>query len=193
MSMPFHTLPQRLTVGLILLLAGCASDPVNFHTLVPPHAGQTAATPADMAIRVDMVTVPPQVDRTQIVIRQGRSGLQVLETEWWGASLADEIHNALTNLLNAPTGRAAPGRTASLMVDVQRFDSVPGERALLDVKWRLKAEGADAETRCHTVLSTPAGDTLEELVNAHQVNLTTLAALIAEAGQGDGRRCPRGG
>lgn len=184
---------NRLTVGLMLILAACASDPVNFHTLVPPHAEQAARPAPGMAIRVELVTVPPQVDRTQIVIRQGRSGLRVLETEWWGATLADEIQSALTNQLNAPTAGAAPARTASLMVEVQRFDSVLGEHALLDAKWRLKPEGTDTETRCHTVLTTPAGDTLDAVVNAHQTNLTTLASLIAEASRGSGRRCPSGG
>lgn len=193
MSMPFHNLPNHLTVGLILILAACASEPVNFHTLVPPHDGQAAGPAPGMVIRVDMVTVPPQMDRTQIVVRHGRSGLRVLETEWWGATLADEIQSALTNLLNKPTGGAGPGRTASLMVDVQRFDSVLGEQALLDVKWRLKPEGTGTETRCHTVLSTPTGDTLEALVNAHQANLATLAAVITEAGRGGGHRCPGGG
>jgi uncharacterized lipoprotein YmbA len=186
-------LPVALGIGMALALSACASDPVNFHTLVvPAHAQPAVPTPA-MDIRVEPVTVPPQVDRTQIVIRQGRSGLQVLETEWWGATLADEIHSALRDQLNPPPAVSpTTSGTASLQIDVQRFDSVLGEYALLDVKWRLKAQGKNGEKRCHTVLRTPAGETLETLVNAHQNNLTRLAALIAEASHGRQRSCAGG-
>ena len=189
-------LSSRLALwgGVLLILGGCASEPVNFHTLVPAHPAQPAGPAPAMEIRLEQVTVPPQVDRTQLVIRQGRSGLRVLETDWWGAPLGDEVHSALTDQLSSPpTGTTTRQPTASLRVAVQRFDSVLGEYALLDVKWQLKPESPGAETRCHTVLKTPAGDTLETLVNAHQNNLSALAALIAEASRGRLRSCAGGG
>ena len=183
-----------LGIGMMLALSACASDPVNFHTLVVPAHGQPAArTAPPMEIRIEPVTVPPQVDRTQLVIRQGRSGLQVLETEWWGATLADELQSALRDQLNPPpTATPTTSGAASLQVDVQRFDSVLGEYALLDVKWGLKVQGVKGETRCHTVLRTPAGETLETLIEAHQTNLTRLSALIAEASRGRLRSCAAG-
>ncbi len=195
MTMLPHYLSSRLPLALwiagVLTLGACASDPVNFHTLVIPAHLQSAARPTPaMDIRIESVTVPPQVDRTQLVIRQGRSGLQVLETQWWGATLADEIRSALLDQLNVPPAQSAtPAGTATLQVDVQRFDSVLGDYALLDVKWRLKVQGANGETRCHTVLRTPAGETLETLIEAHQTNLTRLSALIAEASRGRLRSC----
>ena len=70
--------------------------------------------------------MPPQVDRPQIVIRQGNSGLAILETEWWGASLADELRSALTDQLSNTSGRG----NVSVRIDVQRFDSIPGQYAL---------------------------------------------------------------
>lgn len=186
-------LAPALAIGLALILAACASEPVNFHTLVPSYGAPAAAQTPGMDIRLEPVAVPAQVDRTQIVIRQGRSGLWVLETEWWGAPLVDEIHSALQYQLNPPPGSPPTQPKASLWVDVQRFDSVLGEYALLDVKWRLKPLGSGAETHCHTVLKTPAGDALETLVNAHQTNLITLAALVVEASRGRLRSCAGGG
>jgi uncharacterized lipoprotein YmbA len=81
--------------------------------------------------------VPPQVDRPQIVIRQGNSGLAILETEWWGASLADELRSALIDQLNNTSGRG----NVSVRIEVQRFDSIPGQYALIDAKWRLRPIG----------------------------------------------------
>ena len=62
--------------------------------------------------------MPPQVDRPQIVIRQGNSGLAILETEWWAASLVDELRSALVDQL-ATTAIAAK---VSVRIEVQRFD-----------------------------------------------------------------------
>ena len=81
--------------------------------------------------------MPPQVDRPQIVIRQGNSGLAILETEWWGASLVDELRSALVDQLVNNN----PQRKVSVRLDVQRFDSIPGQYALIDVKWRLRNLG----------------------------------------------------
>ncbi|MFP3409398.1 ABC-type transport auxiliary lipoprotein family protein, partial [Pseudomonas sp. SIMBA_065] len=80
------------------------------------------------------VVVPPQVDRPQLVVRQGQSGLAILETEWWGANLVDEFRSALQDQLGGPAGDAK----AAVRVDVQRFDTVPGRYASLEAVWRLK-------------------------------------------------------
>ena len=48
----------------------------------PLQAGD--GRPAGADIQIEGISVPPQVDRPQIVIRQGDSGLVILETEWWG-------------------------------------------------------------------------------------------------------------
>lgn len=197
MSMQPANLTSRLApalgIVLVLILTGCASEPVNFHTLVPAYGAPADGQAPGLDIRIQQVTVPAQVDRTQIVIRQGRSGLAVLETEWWGAPLVDEIHSALQYRLNPPPGSPPTQPKAALWVDVQRFDSVLGEYALLDVNWRLKPADSSAETLCHTVLKTPAGADMEALVNAHQTNLIALAALIVDASHGRLRSCAGGG
>jgi uncharacterized protein len=68
-------------VTALLLLTACRSEPIQFHTLTPAQpSGNSRTSAAD--IQIEGLSVPPQVDRPQIVIRQGNSGLAILETEW---------------------------------------------------------------------------------------------------------------
>lgn len=174
-------------VTALLLLAACRSDPIHFHTLTPAQPGGTARGNA-VDVVIESITVPPQVDRPQIVIRQGSSGLVILETEWWGASLPDELSSALVDqLVNSNLQHKI-----SLRVDFQRFDSIPGQYALIDVKWRLRNPGDTDNTlvTCRSTLQTPSGPSIDDLVVAHQNNVKHLTALISQAAKGPSRGCP---
>lgn len=162
-------------IALALLLGACRSDPIHYHTLSPAQPADQARSGVD--IQVEQVSVPPQVDRTQMVIRQGNSGLAILETEWWGASLADELHSSLGEQLSTP---GAP--KLLLRVDVQRFDSVPGRYARMDVQWRLRNLGNEGlPLTCRSNLQTPAGSSIDELVTAHQNNVRQFVDLVEQA------------
>jgi len=174
-----RTLPTLLLATLVVLTAGCRSAPNNYHTLVaaqPNHA-------AGEKILVERFSMPPQVDRPQLVIRQGTSSLVILETEWWGANLVDEFRSALQDQLGGPVGGTP---RALLRVDVQRFDSVPGQYALLEAVWRLKRPGQD-EINCRTSVQTPAQNSVGSLVGAQQANLQKLASAVRASASG----CPR--
>jgi len=80
---------------------------------------------------------------------------------------------ALQDLLGGPAG----GGKASLRVDVQRFDTVPGRYASLEAVWRLKQQG-QAELTCRTSVQTAADNSIISLVNAHQANLRKLAEAV---------------
>lgn len=171
--------PLKFTlVTALLLLAACRSDPIQFHTLTPAQVGDHSRTTVGV-IQIESISVPPQVDRAQIVIRQGNSGLAILETEWWGATLVDELNSALADQLSNYPAQSG----YSVRVDVQRFDSVPGQYALMDVKWRLRSAGESEPARviCRSTLQTPSGPSIDELVLAQQNNIKRLAALISQA------------
>lgn len=172
-------------IGLLLLLGACRSDPIQYHTLTPAQPSG-AARNSGAEIQIESISVPPQVDRPQIVIRQGNSGLAILETQWWGASLSEELRSALVEQLASTSS----GAKVLLRVDVQRFDTVPGQYALLDTKWRLRGDDNATSMTCRSTLQTPAGATIDELVAAHQHNLKQLAALILQATTTHRRTCP---
>lgn len=179
-----------LKIGLVtacLLLVACRSDPTQFHTLTPAQLSGTARGNGG-EIQIEGLSVPPQVDRPQIVIRQGNSGLAILETQWWAASLVDELRSALADQL----ANSNPQRKVSVRLDVQRFDSIPGQYGLIDVKWRLRNSGEGDSTliTCRSTLQTPSGPSIDDLVVAQQNNVKRLAALINQAATTGQRGCP---
>ncbi|MGE8466213.1 hypothetical protein D3C81_807780 [compost metagenome] len=176
-----HRLRNACGAGLLACLWGCSSVPNNYHTLVPsePVRGDTRN------IQVVRVSVPPQVDRPQLVVRQGQSGLVILETEWWGANLVDEFKSALQDQLGGPTA----GPRTLLRVEVQRFDTVPGRYASLETVWRLRRPD-DVAMTCRTSVQTAADNSIASLVNAHQANLRKLAEAVRAAAQPGSGACP---
>ncbi|MFL1494266.1 membrane integrity-associated transporter subunit PqiC [Pseudomonas antarctica] len=182
------TFPLKITlVAALVLLAACRSEPIAFHTLTPAHWDNSTRAEA-AGIRIESISVPPQVDRPQIVIRQGDSGLAILETQWWAASLADELKSALVDQLANSSARQA----MSLRVEVQRFDSVPGQYALFDVRWRLRPTGGGDRLAlsCRTTLQSPAGPSIDDVVAAHQNNVKRFAALISQTVDTSLQACP---
>jgi uncharacterized protein len=142
-----------------LTLSACASAPTQYLTLLPPPGRPTAPaaaqTPAatqasaqspllptviDASVHVPVVsvTVPSQVDQSELVIRQPDGSLELLQSVRWIAPLSDEIRTALALSLSEQWA-ALPAMRVS--VDVQRFDSAPGQYAYIEAAWILTAPG----------------------------------------------------
>ena len=171
-----------MVIAALAVLAACRSDPIQFHTLTPAQLSSPGST---TDIRIESLIVPPQVDRPQIVVREGNTGMAILETQWWGASLVDELRSALLDQMV----NSNPQRKLSVRLEVQRFDSIPGQYGLLDVKWRLR-NGEEILMTCRSTLQTPSGPSIDELVAAQQNNVKRLAALISQAASGTRSSCP---
>lgn len=192
---PMKTL---LMLAGVLVLAACTSPQVRFHTLMAPpgqHPAQQTRAPGQADISVTSVTVPAQVDRSELVIRKDDSELLVLSSDWWSASLGEEIRSALV-------AGFGPGRTdaprVGLRLQITRFDSVPGEQAWLEARYRVTAEDGDGNrqlscsARLRTAASAGDGETVDALVMAQQENLRLLSAqIMAAAGAlATGQGCP---
>jgi len=180
---------KRLTcLVLPLLLAACAAKaPLNYHTLTSAAEPESSGRAAPFRFALQGVSVPPQVDQPQLVIRQG-DGIALLENERWIAPLADEIRSALSadlsrdlgtlDLGDAPRGAGAP--VLRIKVDVQRFDSLPGRRVQQDALWtlRLAEPGGERVLTCGSRIQQPAGASYAEVVLAHRQALAQLAQRI---------------
>ena len=202
-----HPLRAWALLG-VLALAACASAPLHYYTLVAPDAGAPPAAPVpDLSFELLPVSVPAQVDQPQLVVRSGAQGMQLLNGERWIAPLADELRGALA----ADLARTLPARDASglaagnqprlrIKFDVRRFDSQPGEYALLAGTWSVRQVGAARGDRAETTLA--CADSVREnvgagypaLVEGHQRALARVAAHIAVAARavaaGQTATCP---
>lgn len=171
-------------------LAGCASAPLHYYTLMSPAGGTAAAAaPAPYPFELLPVTVPAQVDVPQLVVREGGQGMLPLEGQRWIAPLGDEVRGALAADLARALGvsdmSGLPGNgqpRLRVTLDVRRFESVPGDHALIDAAWSLRlvggSGGQDALT-CSSRISEPVAAGYDALVAGHQQALATLAGRIA--------------
>jgi hypothetical protein len=173
----------------VIGLSSCSSAPVHYHTLLAP-AGQGAGPgqAAPFVIELLPVGVPVQVDQPQLVVRQGSSGVAVLDGERWAGPLADEVRAALSARLARSlatqdiAGLARPGDRQLIRIKVQlrRFDIWPGQGAQLEADWSLGVadEAGNARLTCGASLRTSASGGYPELVQAQQHLITDLADRI---------------
>lgn len=189
-----NALPLRaLALIAPLTLAACASAPTGYHTLLAPHTVPDAHPVATPAYQFEMqqVRMPVQVDQPQLVVRQGQGTLAILEAERWGAPLADEFHDALTQRLEQRLGTRdiaglprTPGMALlTVRTDVRRFETVPGHYALVDVVWSLGLATPGTTGRrnltCSTLLQQASSGGINDLVLAHQGLIDQLSVAVA--------------
>jgi uncharacterized lipoprotein YmbA len=201
--------PHHLALMLGLVLAGCASAPLHYYTLVAPAgepdggSGPTAAANSPLSFELMPVNVPAQVDQPQLVVREGGQGVALLGSERWIAPLADEVRSALSaDLVRQLHGADLSGMAAGdkprlrIKLDVRRFDSAPGAYTLIDAAWSVRAASGHppATLACTTRVRETVGPGYPALVQGHQRAIAQIAARIATAAralaEGQKAACP---
>lgn len=174
--------------ALIAVAAGCRSAPTHYHTLVPaPVDGSTAQRTPSYNIEIAAVKIPAQVDRLELVVRQRDGGVALLENELWIAPLADELRSALSvELVRRLSSADAhdPRRDLgpiTVRVDIERFESAPGDYALVEALWRLRVNSKirHDEVVCRTQAYERVPEGNLALVRAHQHAVALIADDIA--------------
>ena len=171
-------------------LAACASAPVHYYTLIPALDNAETANAGPMAsfqFELMPVGVPAQNDVPQLVVRQGGQSVAMLDGERWIAPLADEVRGALSvdlsrqmNSQDISSGVGVDGKPVlRIKVDLRRFDSSPGNYALIDATWTVRALKGQAVLTCSSRINESVGQGYAGLVAAHQQALSTLAGQIA--------------
>ncbi len=190
-----------LAFALAAALSGCASPPSQFYTLAATARPEVGASPASYVVAVDSVGLPGTVDRPQFVVQKGPNRVAFDEFNRWAAPLATNIARTVAEnlvvLLGTPqvvSGPLAPSFKPAyrVTVDIQRFESVPGEAATFDALWQVRRVGADADagaTIGRTTLREPVqGEGYDALAAAHSRAIAGMsrdiaAAIRAEAGR----------
>ncbi|HJV01306.1 MAG TPA: PqiC family protein [Burkholderiaceae bacterium] len=170
-------------------------------------AVSTASTGTDVVsaaapyfIEVLAPSVPPQVARSQLVVTSGAGRIGLLEQERWAAPLAAELGQALSLALTARLGAIDVFRTPTpehaaiyrISTSVQRFESAPGQYALLDVVWSVRLAGSPKVLTCRSELKEQVAPGYDALVDGHRRAVGRLADSIGAAVQrlsGGGTGC----
>ena len=183
----------HLMVPIALVAAavsGCGTTaPSRFYTL-DVTAVSDGAAPVSYPIMVGPVSVPAAVDRPQFVVQAAPNRVDVDEFNRWAAPLNDAVAQVvagdLVKLLGTPNVAAAPMANFDpayrATIDVQRFDSVPGQAAMLEAVWTVRRT-AGGETRSGRTVAREAvqGDGFDALAAAHSRALAKMSGDIATA------------
>jgi uncharacterized lipoprotein YmbA len=186
-----RTLSALLVLGLAAMLAACSSTPTRFYTIDGVATASTAATPSPLAISVGPVSIPPLVDRPEIVVATAPNEVRLAEAHQWAAPLASQLSRALAQnlvvLLGAPTVTLFPQTSGAdaqfrAAVEVQRFESREGEAALLEAVWTVRRMQDGTALTGRTAAREPVqGSGYEALAAAHSRNVARLGADVSEA------------
>jgi uncharacterized lipoprotein YmbA len=151
---------QCLRFALVCLVsvgAGCTSAPVRYYTLTPPPDKALPASETTLAIDVRVVHTPPQLNRSELLVRTGPTEVTPLENERWASPLKDEIKDAVRLGLQRRFSRMGGLRRdftrLTLDIDVRHLEAELGRYALLEASWSAtlsttgpRSNGAPATT-----------------------------------------------
>ena len=180
-----------MAAGAVSALAACSTPPDSrFYTLDGGAAAATrtaAAAPASFYLEVAPVDMPPQVAKNQMVVQDGTAQVRVLEYERWASLPADEVRRALSADLTQQLGAIDVYGTPypegasvyRVKVNVQRFESSPGRRALIDAVWSVRGVANEAVLTCRTVSEQPVDAGFDALVAGHRRAVDQLASEIS--------------
>jgi uncharacterized protein len=182
----------HLAISIAFIAAaasGCSTAPSRFYTL-DATAAPDGATPVGDAIMVGPVSVPAAVDRPEFVVQTAPNRVDVDEFNRWAAPLNDAVAQVvagdLVKLLGTPNVAAAPMANFDpayrVTIDVQRFDSVPGQAAMLEAVWTVHKTSGGETRSGRTVAREPVqGDGFDALAAAHSRALARLSGDVAAA------------
>jgi uncharacterized protein len=177
-----------LSIALTMAaMAGCGtSAPARFYTVDPTASLQGA--PIHSSVIVGPVTIPASVDQPQFVVQVATNRVEVDEFNRWIAPLNDGVARAVAGdlavTLDTPVVATAPLANFNpdyrVAIDVQRFESVRGEDALVEAVWTVR-KTASGETRSGRTLAreTIQGDSFEAIAAAHSRALARVSDDIA--------------
>jgi len=207
--MPRWLCPRVLLVlcGVALLvLSGClgTTPPTQFYLMPPLTSGDTASPASagqrDLTLAVGPVTVPPYLDRPQIVTRTSRAKLTLADFEQWAGPLTDTIARVLSENLSLliPTERVVLypwPRTIDpdyqVLVEVLQFERGPGSQVVLVVRWSLlDRDGKELALRTSRINLTAGGTDYEATVTAMGRALEVLAQDMATTLRSMGQPAP---
>ena len=181
---------QLISIALVAALAaGCSTAPARYYSL--SSTATADGTPATRAsVMVGPVTIPASVDQPEFVVQIAPNRVEVNEFNRWVAPLNDAVARAVAGdlvvLLGTP--EVATAQLANftpdyrVTIDLQRFDSIQGDAALVEAVWTVR-KTAGGETRSgRTVAREPVqGQGFDALAAAHSRAIAKLSADIAAA------------
>ena len=147
---------------LVSVGVGCTSAPVRYYTLTPRPDKTVPAAQTTLPIDVRVIHTPPQLNRSELMVRTGPSEVTLLENEQWASPVSDEIKEAVRLELQRRLGRTTGWHSAfarlTLDIDVQQLEAELGQYALLEASWSATLSATSQRSDARTVTCTFRAD-----------------------------------
>jgi uncharacterized lipoprotein YmbA len=172
------------------LAAACGSTPASrFYTLSATPT--QATTSSSLSVAVGPVSVPAAVDRPEIVVRTGANEVRLDEFNRWAAPLQEDLSRVIAEnlvaMLGTPRVTLFPQTLDTdadyrVAIEVQRFESAPGEAATLEAVWIVhRAKDGKAQTGRTAVRESVPDNGYDALAAAHSRAAARLSQDVADA------------
>lgn len=124
---------------------GCTSAAVHYYTLTPPPGKDPPASETAVPIDVRIVHLPPQLNRSELMVRSGATEVTLLENERWASPVNDEIKDAvrleLQRRLRGTTGLRPDLAKLTVDIDVRHLEAEFGRYAVFEASWTATSSG----------------------------------------------------
>lgn len=176
-------------ISMAVLAVGCSTAPSRFYSLASTSTAD-GTLPTTAAVMVGPVTIPAAVDQPEFVVQVAPNRVEVNEFNRWVSPLNDSIARAVAGdlvvLLGTP--EVANSQLANFVpdyrvtIDVQRFESIQGQAAVVEAVWTVR-KTAGGETRSGRTVAreTVQGQGFDALAAAHSQAIAKMSGDIAAA------------
>jgi uncharacterized lipoprotein YmbA len=187
-------IPGRIARLILMALTaaqavGCTSASSRFYTL-NSTATSIGAAPVRVTVMVGPVSIPASVDRPEFVVQVASNRVEVDEFNRWAAPLNESIARAVAEDLAVQLGTpdVVTGPMANfnpayrIAIDVQRFESIPGEAALVEAVWTVRrTAGGETRSGRSVARETVEGQSFDAVAAAHSRAIAKMSGDITAA------------
>lgn len=199
-----HPKTFRLTAAVllpcVLAFSGCLGAPgktpaTRYYVLNSIYSAENKAQPVAVlkhtVVGVGPIRLPQVLDRPQIVMQTSDNEIRFSDFERWAAPLNENMASVIVDnltvllpggeILKFPWQMTMP-ITYQVVMDIMRFDGMPGGEALLRARWGILGEnGQKVLFNKVSVLNEPIpGNTIAAMVSAQSRLMAKFSRLIAE-------------
>lgn len=186
-------LRSALLIFSLITLAACASPvKTRYHMLSgeSPAAAKAVNETPEYRVAIGPATVPEALDRQQIVLSVAPNPYVISDNERWSEPLKREIPRVIAAAVGQRLPRAhvaahiqysGQGADYQVLIDVLRFESVPGKSITLEAAWSVRNRAGERLSEARSIfveqVSAPG---VPALVAAHEKALNSFSHEIAE-------------
>jgi uncharacterized lipoprotein YmbA len=176
-------------IFMAIIAVGCSTAPSRFYSLASTSTAD-GTPPTTAAVMVGPVTIPAAVDQPEFVVQVAPNRVEVNEFNRWVSPLNDSIARAVAGdlvvLLGTP--EVANSQLANFVpdyrvtIDVQRFESIQGQAAVVEAVWTVrKSAGGEVRSGRTVARETVQGQGFDALAAAHSQAIAKMSGDIAAA------------